>query len=53
MAKITVHRALICKALIAIYGRISWLSFAVVPAKCVLEISLAYMWLVYDLVSPS
>ena len=52
MAKITVHRALISKALITIYGRFSWLAFAVVPAKCVLEIGLAYMWLVFDLVSP-
>ena len=52
MAKITVHRALISKALITIYGRFSWLAFAVVPAKCVLEIGLAYLRLVFDLVSP-
>ena len=52
MAKITVHRALISKALITIYGRFSWLAFAVVPAKRILEIGLAYVRLVFDLVSP-
>ena len=53
IAKITIHRALIGKALVAIDGCFGWLSFFVVPAKRILEIGLAYVRLIYDLVSPS